>query len=66
VKGALSGLKASTVLGDVEMRAADHQLVRPITVTEVVKLASGEFGYTLKAVESGPSIIPVADPACKL
>jgi branched-chain amino acid transport system substrate-binding protein len=66
VKSALSGLKAATVLGDVEMRAADHQLVRPITVTEVIKLPSGELGYALKAVESGPSIIPATDPACKL
>ena len=66
VKGALSGLKTSTVLGDVEMRMADHQLVRPITVTEVVRLDSGELGYALKAVETGPSIIPVVDPACKL
>lgn len=66
VKATLAGLKVDTVLGAVEMRAADHQLVRPITVTEVVKSASGELGYALKAIESGPSIAPIPDPACKL
>lgn len=66
VRTALNGLKADTVLGPVEMRAADHQLVRPITVTEVVKLPSGDMGYTIKAVESGPSISPTPDPDCKL
>lgn len=66
VRTALNGLKAESVLGAVEMRAADHQLVRPITVTEVVKEASGNMGYTIKAVESGPSITPAPDANCKL
>ena len=32
VRNALAGLKATTVVGDVEMRAADHQLLRPLVV----------------------------------
>src|SRR4029453_16605199 len=42
VRKALEGLKLSTVVGDVEMRGADHQLVRPMVVVQAVKAAPGK------------------------
>ena len=39
VRGALAGLKADTIVGPVEMRAADHQLVRPMAVVQAVTVA---------------------------
>jgi branched-chain amino acid transport system substrate-binding protein len=37
VRAALSGLEATTVIGDVEMRAADHQLLRPLIVIQATQ-----------------------------
>lgn len=66
VKAALGGLKMNGVLGDVEMRAADHQLVRPVLVVQIVKGADGKAAVAVRSVESGPSVSPAADPECKL
>lgn len=66
VKAALAGLKMNTVFGEVEMRAADHQLVRPIAMTQVTKDAAGKLGYTIKEIESGTTIIPPVAASCKM
>lgn len=63
---ALSGLKAQTILGDVEMRAGDHQLVRPVSITTIVAGPDGKPTYQIKKIEPGPAIIPPVDPACKM
>ena len=65
VRTALSGLKADTVLGDVEMRAGDHQAVRRMAISQILPGADGKPAYHIKKIEPGPDIIPPVDPACK-
>jgi branched-chain amino acid transport system substrate-binding protein len=65
VRAALSGLKADTVLGDVEMRAGDHQAVRRMAISQILPGADGKPSYHIKKIEPGPDIIPPVDPACK-
>jgi branched-chain amino acid transport system substrate-binding protein len=66
VRTALAGLETDTLLGKVEVRAADHQTVRPIAVTQIVAGADGKPGYEIKEIEAGPDIIPPVSPACKM
>jgi branched-chain amino acid transport system substrate-binding protein len=65
VRAALSGLEADTVLGDVEMRAGDHQAVRRMAISQILPGADGKPSYHIKKIEPGPDIIPPVDPACK-
>lgn len=66
VRSALAGLKTETVLGNVEVRAADHQTIRPLAVNQVVTGPDGKVTYQIKKIEPGPDIIPPVDPACKM
>lgn len=66
VRAALSGIKADTVLGAVEVRAADHQTLRPILMNQIVKDANGKPAYEIKKVFPGADIAPSVDPACKM
>jgi branched-chain amino acid transport system substrate-binding protein len=66
VRTALSGLKAETALGDVEMRAGDHQAVRRMAISQIVTGPDGKAAYQIKKIEPGPDIIPPVDPACKM
>ncbi len=66
VRTALAGLKSSTVLGDVEVRAADHQTARPILMNQIVKGADGKPTYEIKKIMTGAEVIPPVDPACKM
>ncbi|MEO8298106.1 MAG: ABC transporter substrate-binding protein [Burkholderiales bacterium] len=65
VRAALPGLKVNTVLGDVEMRAADHQLVRSMTLAQVVKTGD-KVAMVTRAVEPGAKVTPPPNPECKL
>jgi branched-chain amino acid transport system substrate-binding protein len=66
VRTALAGLKSATVLGDVEVRAADHQTARPILMNQIVKGPDGKPTYAIRKVMTGAEVIPPVDPACKL
>jgi branched-chain amino acid transport system substrate-binding protein len=66
VRAALAGLKTDTVLGTVEVRAADHQTIRPLAVNQIVSGPDGKVTYEIKKIEAGPDIIPPVDPACKM
>lgn len=66
VRSALAGLKTQTILGDVEMRAGDHQLIRPVAITVIGPGADGKPAYQIKKIEAGSTIIPPVDPACKM
>ena len=66
VRAALAGLKDDSVFGSVEMRAGDHQLVRPIAINQIVNGSDGKPAYQIKKIEPGPDIIPPVDPACKM
>jgi len=66
VRAALAGLKADSVFGSVEVRAGDHQLVRPIAINQIVNGSDGKPAYQIKKIEPGSDIIPPVDPACKM
>jgi branched-chain amino acid transport system substrate-binding protein len=66
VRAALSGLKTETVLGDVEIRAGDHQTARRMAISQIVMGPEGKPVYQIKKIEPGEDIIPPVDPACKM
>jgi len=66
VRAALSGLKTTTVVGDVEMRAADHQLLRPVALVQVTKAGDGKGAITLRSVEPIAHVAEPASSECKL
>ncbi|QOZ28036.1 ABC transporter substrate-binding protein [Bradyrhizobium sp. CCBAU 51753] len=66
VRAALSGLKTETVLGDVEIRAGDHQTARRMAISQIVMGPEGKPAYQIKKIEPGADIIPPVDPACKM
>ena len=65
VRKALEGLKLNTLVGDVEMRAADHQLVRPVVVVQAVKAGEGKAEVTMRSVEPAAKVAPAVSPECK-
>ena len=66
VRNALAGLKASTIVGDVEMRAADHQLLRPLVVVQATKAGEGKGEMTMKSITPTERILPAVSPECKM
>ncbi|HRH85258.1 MAG TPA: ABC transporter substrate-binding protein [Rubrivivax sp.] len=65
VRKALEGLKIDTIFGNVEMRAADHHLIRQHGMAQVVKGPGGKNVFQMKVVKSGPEIYPPASAECK-
>ncbi|MDR3453405.1 MAG: ABC transporter substrate-binding protein [Rhodoferax sp.] len=66
VRNALAGLKAETVVGEVEMRAADHQLLRPLVVVQATKAGEGKGEITMRSIETRAQIAPALSPECKM
>ena len=66
VRKALEGLKIDTLFGNVEMRAADHHLIRQHGMAQVVKGPGGKTVFQMKVVKPGPEIYPPASPECKV
>ena len=66
VRNALAGLKTTTIVGDVEMRAADHQLLRPLVVVQAVKAGEGKGEIAMKSITPREKISPVLSPECKM
>jgi len=65
VRSALSGLKASTIVGDVEMRAADHQLLRPAVVVQAARAAPGKGEVVVRSIEPVAKMAPPVSAECK-
>ena len=65
VRKALEGLKMATIFGDVEMRGADHHLIRQHGMAQVVRAPNGKTKFEMKIVRSGPEIYPAPSPECK-
>ena len=65
VRKALEGLKVDTIFGNVEMRAADHHLIRQHGMAQVVKGTGGGNAFVMKVVKPGPEIYPPPSPECK-
>jgi branched-chain amino acid transport system substrate-binding protein len=66
VRSALAGLKTTTVVGEVEMRGADHQLLRPLVVVQAVKAGEGKGEIMLKSITPRDKITPAISPDCKM
>lgn len=66
VRKALEGLKIATIFGEVEMRAADHHLIRQHGMAQVVKGKNGKNEFVMKVIKSGPEIYPPASPECRV
>ncbi len=66
VRNALAGLKATTIVGDVEMRAADHQLLRPLVIVQATKAAEGKGEITLRSTLGRDVIEPAVSAECKM
>jgi branched-chain amino acid transport system substrate-binding protein len=67
VRAALAGLKAPTIFGEVEMRAADHTLIRQNGVAQVVKTPDGKATtFTMRAIEPGSALFPPPSAECKV
>ncbi len=66
VRNALAGLKTTTIVGDVEMRAADHQLLRPLVLVQAVKAGEGKGEIAMRSITPREKISPVLSPECKM
>lgn len=66
VRTALASLKLASIVGDVEMRATDHQLLRPLVMLQAVKAGEGKGDFMLKSVEAAAKIAPEPSLECKL
>ena len=47
------------------MRAADHQLVRPVVVVQAVKAGEGKGEVAMRSVEAAAKVAPAVSPECK-
>jgi ABC-type branched-subunit amino acid transport system substrate-binding protein len=68
VKQALEGLSFNSIDGRVTMRAADHQLLRPSMLGQVVAQSGGAGGLGWKIISSAPASLttPSASRACHI
>ena len=67
VRKALEGLKIDMIFGKgIEMRAADHHLIRQAGMAQVVKSPGGKNVFAMKALKAGPEIYPAPSAECKV
>jgi ABC-type branched-subunit amino acid transport system substrate-binding protein len=65
VKAALDTLSFDSIVGQVSMRAGDHQIQRPSYVGQVAK-TGGELGWKIISTVPATETQPQADPSCEL
>ena len=65
VRAALSGLKTATIVGDVEMRAADHQILRSMVITRAIKVAEGKGDFAVREIQAMSKVAPPVGSDCK-
>lgn len=66
VRTAMRGLKMSTIVGDMEMRAADHQMLRPLIVVQVAQAGEGKGQIVARDVKPYTAVMPRLSPDCKM
>ena len=66
VRKGMEGLKFDMIFGNVEMRAADHHLIRQHGMAQVVRAPNGKTAFQMKVVRPGVEIYPPASPECKV
>lgn len=65
VRTALSGMKTNTLFGPVEVRAADHQVIRPMALQQVVAAGDGKSAIVLRGLIAAVDAVPPVSPECK-
>ena len=65
VRKALLTLKTNTIMGDVEMRPSDHQLLRPIALMQIEAVGDGTATQGLRKIEPASALIPEATVKCE-
>jgi branched-chain amino acid transport system substrate-binding protein len=65
VRAALSGLNTTTIFGPSTMRAADHQLLRPIAMTKVA-VVDGKATQPISTLYPASETTAPVDPACHM
>jgi branched-chain amino acid transport system substrate-binding protein len=65
VRTALAGLTYNSIFGPLTMRAADHQLLLPTYVGQIVSKGKG-IAYKITATLPASVTTPSPDPACKI
>jgi ABC-type branched-subunit amino acid transport system substrate-binding protein len=67
IRKALEGLKINMIFGEVEMRAADHHLVRQHGMAQVVRAPDGKStAFEMKYVKPGAELYPPPSATCKV
>ena len=66
VRKALEGLKLNTIVGDVQMRAGDHQLVRPMVVVQAVKTSPGKAEVVIRSVVTADKVVMPVSSECRM
>ena len=66
VRAALAGLNTATIVGDVEMRAADHQILRSMVVTRAIKAGEGKGDFSVKEIQAMAKVAPAVSTDCKI
>lgn len=67
VRKALEGLKLNMIFGDVEMRGADHHLIRQHGMAQVVRAPDGKGTvFSMKYMKPGSDLYPPPSPECKV
>lgn len=65
VRDALADLSFDSIAGEVTMRGADHQLLRPSYLGKVVEKA-GKLSFEVVATADAKETSPAPDPACRM
>jgi branched-chain amino acid transport system substrate-binding protein len=66
VRRALAGLKTNSIVGDIEMRAADDQLFRPLIVVQAAKAGDSKGDITRRSTLGRDVIEPPVSADCKM
>ena len=64
VRKAMLGLKTTTIMGDVQMRSADHQLERPMALVQIESAGEGKAKMALRKIEPASKVLPAPTVDC--
>ena len=66
VRKAMEGLKVNMIFGELDVRAADHQLIRQHGMAQVVRAPDGKTKFKMLVTKPGSEIYPPPNPECKV
>lgn len=65
IASALSGLTFQSLLGELSIRAEDHQLLRPVVISQVV-MTDGKPDLAVRTIVPWQKVAGTPNPECKL